>query len=146
MQHFAKVQNHKTIFSLLIVDVIVLPTNKLLYRFFFAIFNLFCILNKWVFHFGWWTTCCSKIIWIFAPKTFLTLFCSLCGARISLSLGLKVMCHDLCMPKFLSDWFVPTDKSILACVLVIIFLMGRTFWHNETNYEFNAHHWYLVHF
>ena len=46
MQHFAKVQNHKTIFSLLIVDVIVLPTNKLLYRFFFAIFNLFCILNK----------------------------------------------------------------------------------------------------
>jgi len=26
MQHFAKVQNHKTIFSLLIVDVIVLPT------------------------------------------------------------------------------------------------------------------------
>lgn len=41
MQHFAKVQNHKTIFSLLIVDVIVLPTNKLLYRFFFAIFNFF---------------------------------------------------------------------------------------------------------
>ena len=44
---------------------------------------------------------------------------------------------------FLSDWFVPTDKSILACVLVIIFLMGRTFWHNETNYEFNAHHRYI---